>query len=90
MADITIIREHQFSEAEVKEKIDQLAEKLVSKHGGSYRHEGNTVHYSATGVDASVTHSADTVEIRVKLGFLMKGLKGLLRSEIEGYLDRLA
>lgn len=90
MADIKITRAHHYQEAEVKEKINQLAEKLVGKFGGSYREEGNTVHYSTTGVDASVTHDAETVEIQVKLGFLMKGLKGILRDEIEGYLDRLA
>ena len=89
MADITITRGHHFSEKQVEKKIKQLAEQLVRKHGGSYRKEGNSLHYSTIGVDASVTHDDEQVTIEVELGFLLKGLKGRLSEEIENYMDNM-
>ncbi|MGV6807097.1 MAG: polyhydroxyalkanoic acid system family protein [bacterium] len=87
MADIRLAREHSFTAEQAEEMIQELADKLVSKHGGSYTWEGHTVHYKTTGVSASVSNRDQEVMVKVTLGLFMKGLRPLLENEIRTYLD---
>ena len=87
MSDICVTRSHHLKEKKARELIEQLAAELVEKHGGNYQWDDNTICYKTLGVDASVSYSDDEVEVNVKLGLLMKGLKNILKKEIENGLD---
>ena len=88
MSRIYIQREHDLDRKTVRQRAEALAGQLREEYGGSYRWEGDTVHYSyAGGIDARLTLQANDILVDVKLGVLMLMLKGALTREIGRYLD---
>ena len=89
MSRIYIQREHALDRKTVRKRAEALAKQLVDEYGGSYRWEGDTVHYSYSGgIDARLTLQEDDILVDVKLGVLMLLMKGPLAREIERYLDQ--
>lgn len=88
MSRIYLQREHALSRKTLRKRAEALAKQLQSEYGGSYRWEGDTVHYSyAGGIDARLALQEQDILVDVKLGVLMLMVKGALTREIERYLD---
>lgn len=89
MSRISITREHHFSHEEAISHIEQLAEKLVQKYGGSYQWQGDDLVYEYSGgLTAKVSCTEDDVSVDIKLGMLMAMLKSTISKEVEGYMDK--
>lgn len=89
MSKISITREHHFSHQEAIAHIEQLADKLVQKYGGSYEWQGDDLVYDYSGgLTARVSCSEDDVSVNIKLGMLMAMLKSTIANEVEGYMDK--
>jgi putative polyhydroxyalkanoate system protein len=89
MSRIYIQREHELDDGTLRKRAERLAKQLQSEFGGSYRWEGNTVHYNYSGgIDARLTLQENDILVDVKLGVLMLMLKKRLQAEIERYLDK--
>ena len=89
MGDISIQRRHQLSQPEIHEMAEKMVQSLRDKHGGSHCWQGdNCVNYKYSGIDANVIFDDQKLNVDVKLGFLMMGLKGMLEGEINNYLDK--
>ena len=89
MSTITIKRGHTMAAEQLKTEIEALADKLVEKFGGSYRWEGNEIHYDYSGgLNACVACGPSEVKVDVKLGMMMGMFKSKIKSEVEDYLDR--
>ena len=88
MSRIYIQREHELDRKTLRRRAESLAKQLKKEYGGSYRWEGNTVHYNYSGgIDARLTLQKDDILVDVKLGVLMLLAKGPLTREINRYLD---
>ena len=88
MSRIYIQREHDLDRKTLRKRAEALAKQLKKEYGGSYRWEGDTVHYSyAGGIDARLTLQKADILVDVKLGILMLMVKGALQREINKYLD---
>jgi len=87
MSDIQIKRHHNMDEEQLRSMTEELGQKLKAKFGGEYHLEGNIVRYNYHGADARVSFNETTVQVDVKLGLLMMAFKGMIESEVNGYLD---
>ncbi|MBQ0720952.1 MAG: polyhydroxyalkanoic acid system family protein [Gammaproteobacteria bacterium] len=88
MATINIRRSHQLPLEEIKQKAEQLAENLTLRIGGRYRWQGDTVHYSYTGVKARIDCAASDILIDIKLNFVASVFRGTIEEEVRDTLDK--
>ena len=72
---------------EVREAAEGLAKKLERDHGVRSRWEGDTVRIKGAGVDGKMSFHDSNIDVSVKLGFLASAFQGVLRSEVQRYLD---
>ena len=88
MSTIPLKRGHSMAADQLKAEIQALADKLVEKFGGSYRWQGDEIHYDYSGgLNACVACGPSEVKVDVKLGMMMGMFKGKIKSEVEEYLD---
>ncbi len=88
MSDIYIKRDHNLDQEHIRDLAEQLASDIQARVGGSYRWEGdNRMHFKHVGVDGKIDYDESQISVEVVLGFLMKGLKGMLEREIHDHLD---
>lgn len=89
MSDINIKRKHSLSKADAKTRIDKTAAELSSKYGVKSKWKSeNQLEFSGTGADGTIDLNDNDVEVKVKLGWLAKALKGKIEETINKTLDR--
>jgi putative polyhydroxyalkanoate system protein len=89
MSKVSIARRHGMGRDQLVSEIEQMAEKLVAKYGGSYSWKGNELTYNYSGGVTACVHCAEKeLNVDVKFGMLMSMLKGPITKEIEDYLDK--
>jgi putative polyhydroxyalkanoate system protein len=93
MADIHIRRNHQLGLAGARKVAWQWAEKAEADFGMSCTYEEGSdcdeVCFNRSGVDGTLTVSADHFELDAKLGFLLGAFKERIEAEIVKNLDEL-
>lgn len=93
MADIHIRRNHQLGLAGARKIAWQWAEQAEGEFGMSCTYEEggdcDEVCFTRSGVDGTLTVSADHFELDAKLGFLLGAFKERIESEIVKNLDEL-
>ena len=93
MADIHIERQHGMSLAQARKAAFQWAEQAEEKFDMecSYEEGGTSdeVIFKRSGVNGTLTVTADTFELKAKLGFLLGAFKDRIEGEIVKNLDAL-
>jgi putative polyhydroxyalkanoate system protein len=89
MADIDIKRAHNIGLAAARKAADRMAEDLAQKFGLSGGWTGNTHHFDRPGVTGSLHLTDKDLHLTVKLGLLLKMMRGPLESAIVRELDAL-
>ena len=93
MADIHIRRNHQLGLAGARKIAWQWAEQAEGEFGMSCTYEEggdcDEVCFTRSGVDGTLTVSADHFELDAKLGFLLGAFKERIEAEIVKNLDEL-
>jgi putative polyhydroxyalkanoate system protein len=87
MSDIHFIRKHSLSVAEAKKKVQQAADHLADEYDLASEWEGDTLHFTRSGVDGHIAVTAKEVTLDVKLGFLLRAFKTTFEHHIERNLD---
>ena len=87
MAGFQIRRPHSMDRAELREAAEGLAQELERNHGLRARWEGDCVRMRGAGVDGKLTLGDSDVLVSVELGLLASPFKGVLRTEVERFLD---
>ena len=87
MAGFRLQKPYSMPKEEVREAAEGLACKLEQDHGIKSRWEGDCVKIKGAGVDGKLTFHDGNIDVSVKLGFLASAFKGVLRSEVQRYLD---
>jgi putative polyhydroxyalkanoate system protein len=89
MSDINIKRKHSLSKEDAKVRIDKTAGELGSKYGVKSKWKNETMlEFSGTGADGTIELLESDVEVKVKLGWLAKALKGKIEETINKTLDK--
>ncbi|WP_374437413.1 polyhydroxyalkanoic acid system family protein [Inhella sp.] len=93
MSTIHIHRDHHLGMARAREVAWQWAEDAEARLGMECTvYEGDdsdTIEFTRSGVKGELVVTADTFELKAKLGLLLGALRGTIESEIEKELDRL-
>lgn len=89
MADIDITRTHDLGMKAAREAADRMAADLGRKFGLSGGWTGNTHHFDRPGVTGSLHLTDKHLHLTVKLGFLLKAMRGPLEAAIVRELDSL-
>lgn len=88
MTDISITRDHNLQKSQVRDRVQELIDKLVNKHGGSYNWNGDRAEYRFSGIQADLGFDDNQLQVEVRLGLLMKAFKSVIEQEIEEYMAR--
>ena len=87
MTTIHIQREHTLPQDKLHQYVDELAAQLQHKLSMQYRWDGDTLHFSRTGASGTIKLQPTQLDIEIKLGVLLKPLKGSVERTIHEYLD---
>lgn len=87
MAGFRITKPYTMPKQEVREAAEGLASSLERQHGVRSRWEGDSVTIKGAGVDGKMTFHDGLIDVSVRLGLLASMFEGVLREEVERYLD---
>lgn len=87
MAAIDITRNHTLGKPAVKEKVNQVLERMGGSIGlqGAWQGDVYRITKPATG---TFTITDTTVHVQIELSFLQRALKGTIEDRINGELDK--
>ena len=87
MSVIHVSRCHQLDQAAQEAALEQLAAHLGDTLGASVTREARTIQFDGSGFSGSVMLDTERVVGEVRLGLMMRPLKGVITTEIEAGLD---
>ena len=87
MAGFQIRKAHSMRKDALREAAQGLARELESAHGVRAHWEGDSVRIRGSGVDGKLTLGERDVLVSVELGLLASAFKGVLRDEVQRFLD---
>jgi putative polyhydroxyalkanoate system protein len=88
MAGFRLQKPYSMPEEDVREAAAGLAMRLEREHGVRTRWQGDSVvMLRGTGIDGKLSFDDGKIDVSVKLGFLAAVFQGVLRSEVQRYLD---
>ena len=87
MSVIRVSRCHQLDQAAREAALDRLVAHLGDTLGASVAREARTIQFDGSGFSGTVTLDAERVVGEVRLGLMMRPLKGVITKEIEAGLD---
>jgi putative polyhydroxyalkanoate system protein len=89
MASLSLSKAYTMPRAALRDTACELAERLEREHGLRSRwHDDDTLSIKGAGFDGKLSLADNTVSIDITLGLLTSGFKGLLRTQIQRYLDQ--
>lgn len=87
MAVIDIHRKHDRSIKDARAAVERVAKAIAKEYGITHRWDGNTLNFSRTGVNGTISVAKQDLHIHAELGFLMGALKPVIEREIVRQLD---
>jgi putative polyhydroxyalkanoate system protein len=89
VADIDLKREHGLGLPAARKAADKMAEDLGRKFNLVGSWTGNTLHFDRPGVAGTLALTDKDLHLSVKLGFLLKALRGPIERAVHEELDAL-
>ena len=90
MAEISIDQEHTMTAPMARAAAQQVADKFAAEYGVACRWDGeNVLRFERSGVQGSLTLSAQRAALRIKLGFLMGAFAGTIQSKAADKMRRV-
>lgn len=87
MAHIHIERAHGLGLEEARRQIDQIAETLQGELQANFHWEGDHLEFERPGASGVIAVAADQVTLDIRLGLLLRPLKGAIERTITEQLD---
>ncbi len=87
MADIEIERRHDLSLEDARGVVEQIAESLKQKVGGTYYWEDDTLVFSRSGTSGAIVVTPEAVFIAINTGPMMRPFRRQIATAIEQFLD---
>jgi putative polyhydroxyalkanoate system protein len=88
MADIRVERTHALGREAALAAGLRVAERMKEKAQVEYRVDGEVISFERTGAKGTLTVTPDRVIAEVKLGMLLKPMKGFVEGKIDDYFAR--
>ena len=87
MSVIRLSRCHRLDQAAQEAALERLASHLGDSLGASVAREARTIQFDGSGFSGTVTLENERVMGEIRLGLMMRPLKGVITREIEAGLD---
>jgi putative polyhydroxyalkanoate system protein len=87
MGEIVRHRLHRLPLTEARRLAETIAQRLRDDFGGSYTWDGDRLRFRRTGASAHVTVTAEDVDIRVRISWLLSPLHTRIEREIVTFCD---
>ncbi len=87
MPNIDITRHHSQPLAEAKKKVERVAAHIADKFQVVYEWQGNTLHFSRSGVEGQIAVTTKLVRVTAELGFMLSFIRDAVEREVNKYLD---
>ncbi|MFV0477581.1 MAG: polyhydroxyalkanoic acid system family protein [Parahaliea sp.] len=87
MAGFQLSKPYTMPREELREAAQGLARQLEKQHGVRSSWQGDTVSIKGSGVDGKLSIEDDVVDVSVRLGLLASAFQGMLKAEVQRYLD---
>ena len=87
MSVIRLSRCHRLDQAAQEAALERLASHLGDSLGASVAREARTIQFDGSGFSGTVTLENERVLGEIRLGLMMRPLKGVITREIEAGLD---
>jgi putative polyhydroxyalkanoate system protein len=87
MADIEVQRDHALGLKKAKAAAQKVADEMAESFDMESEWEGNTLHFSRSGVTGELTVTKNSVQMNAKLGFLLSAFKPKIEAQIEKNFD---
>lgn len=87
MADIEITRSHVLGASGARTAVEKVAEKLHQKLNVETSWNDDVLHFEGNGANGQIEVHDEQVHLALNLGFVLKSMKGWIRTEAEKYLD---
>lgn len=88
MAGFRLTKPYTMCKEELREACQGLAESLEKQHGVRHSWKGDDeVRIKGSGIDGKLTLHDGMVDVSVKLGLLASAFQGVLKKEVQRYLD---
>ena len=71
---------------DARKAAEKIAEDIGEKIGASYRWDGDDLRFERSGASGSIHVSDDEVRVQVKLGLMLRPLRGTIESKIRSYM----
>ncbi len=86
MSRIDIRHPHTLPLAQARKAIEEVAAKLEDRFQIDYRWEGDTLHFTRSGIDGHIALEDQALHVTAKLGFLQAMFRDPIESEIKRVL----
>lgn len=87
MAGIDIRHPHSMPMARARKAVEDVARKLGDRFDMEWGWDGDTMHFSRSGVDGRIALEPKQLHVTARLGFLLSALQGTVENEIRRVLD---
>lgn len=87
MSDIHIRRPHGLTLKKARAAAERIAGELEEEYGLDWGWDGNTLSFERTGISGHLSVTRHEVEIVIRLGFLLLGLRRRIDREVHAYCD---
>jgi putative polyhydroxyalkanoate system protein len=87
MSGIDIRHAHSLPLDAARKAVEEVATKLSERFDFEHHWEGDTVHFTRSGVDGFIALAPKELHVTAKLGFLLSALRGPIEHEIRRVLD---
>ncbi len=89
MSQIQIRKRHGLDHAQARATAEILAANLASEYHADYHWQDDELKFSSPGIEGELHVGDDEVEVNVRLGMLLRPLRGKIESGIRSRLDAI-
>jgi putative polyhydroxyalkanoate system protein len=82
-----IQRNHELGKSEARKRVDEVSDELCARYGLRAAWEGDSLRLNGSGVNACIAVSEQSVDVEVRLGFMLLMMESAIRTSIEDALD---
>lgn len=87
MSVISVQRDHKRGLDAARDEAELIAQDLSKKFGINYRWESHELKFKGAGAKGKMSCFADSLSIKLELGFMLRPFKSRIEQEIHEYLD---
>jgi putative polyhydroxyalkanoate system protein len=88
MSKIQITRAHRLGIEAARAEAERIAQHVQDKYGASYAWDGDTMHFSRSGVRGEIAITGDSLDLTIWPSLLLTPIRGQIEQRLVAKIDR--